>query len=99
MNGVARANTTAALAPATTPRRPTAPLSSLQKLDLLLIGENPAHQPYAARTNGCHYCNRQAHRRLLNPFVKRHATVRKRDKDDITEEEAVLEMYKEALGM
>jgi uncharacterized protein (UPF0335 family) len=31
--------------------------------------------------------------------VRRLIALRKRDKDDIAEEEAVLEMYKEALGM
>jgi len=31
--------------------------------------------------------------------MRRLITMRKRDKDDIAEEEALLEMYKEALGM
>jgi len=31
--------------------------------------------------------------------LRKLVTLRKRDKDDIAEEEAVLEMYKEALGM
>ena len=31
--------------------------------------------------------------------VRKLVALRKRDKDDIAEEEAVLEMYKEALGM
>ena len=31
--------------------------------------------------------------------VRKLITMRKRDKDDIAEEEALLEMYKEALGM
>lgn len=31
--------------------------------------------------------------------LRKLVTIRKRDKDDIAEEEAVLEMYKEALGM
>ena len=31
--------------------------------------------------------------------IRRILSLRKRDKDDIAEEEAVLEMYKEALGM
>ena len=31
--------------------------------------------------------------------MRKLITMRKRDKDDIAEEEAILEMYKEALGM
>ncbi|PCJ04741.1 MAG: hypothetical protein COB16_17885 [Rhodobacteraceae bacterium] len=31
--------------------------------------------------------------------IRKLVALRKRDKDDIAEEEAVLEMYKEALGM
>ena len=31
--------------------------------------------------------------------MRKLVTMRKRDKDDIAEEEAILEMYKEALGM
>jgi uncharacterized protein (UPF0335 family) len=31
--------------------------------------------------------------------MRKLITMRKRDKDDIAEEEALLEMYKEALGM
>ena len=31
--------------------------------------------------------------------IRKLIALRKRDKDDIAEEEAVLEMYKEALGM
>ena len=31
--------------------------------------------------------------------IRKLITMRKRDKDDIAEEEALLEMYKEALGM
>jgi len=32
-------------------------------------------------------------------IIRKVISLRKRDKDDISEEEAVLEMYKEALGM
>ena len=32
-------------------------------------------------------------------ILKRIIAIRKRDKDDIAEEEAILELYKEALGM
>lgn len=32
-------------------------------------------------------------------IIRKIISLRKRDKDDIAEEEAVLEMYKEALGM
>jgi uncharacterized protein (UPF0335 family) len=31
--------------------------------------------------------------------MRKLITMRRRDKDDIAEEEAILEMYKEALGM
>jgi uncharacterized protein (UPF0335 family) len=31
--------------------------------------------------------------------MRKLITMRKRDKDDIAEEEAILEMYKDALGM
>lgn len=34
-----------------------------------------------------------------NAVLRKVIALRKRDKDDIAEEEAVLEMYKEALGM
>ena len=38
-------------------------------------------------------------RRYDTKVMRKIITLRKRDKNDIAEEEAVLEMYKEALGM
>ena len=66
-----------------------------------ILCNDPQFQTFAARRTGIPtgQCNASAAAEYDTKVMRKIIALRKRDKDDVAEEEAVTEMYKEALGM